>query len=199
MIWGAPIWLNELIIYIIKLGINLLFYYISIVFIYLVYKCIIDITKQIKSSGKKFTIKFNKSNIFLIFSILISIILLVVFYYPQHVIPDKFSLNSITIRAANKPERISISSEEKLNELKIILNEYECKRSLNRGITYEQQEAVEIDIIVSDSNGRGEPMHIVITDKQHMRYSAGNTDFIYAINDSDNTLKSRMINFINSL
>lgn len=199
MIWGAPIWLNELIVDIIKLGVNLLFYYIPIVVIYLAYKCIIAIIKQLKSNRKKYTVEFHKSNIFLIFSILLSIILLVVFYYPQHVIPDKFSFDSFTISAANKSERISISGEGKLRELKKILNEYKCKRSLNRDITYQQHEAIEIDIIVSDGNGRGEPMHIVIDDKQHMRYSAGNTDFIYVINDNDNILKSRMINFIDSL
>ena len=199
MIWGAPIWLNKLIVDIINLGIYLFLCYIPIAAIYLFYKCIIAITKQIKSSGKEFIIKFNKRTIFFIFSMLLSIMLLVIFYYPQHVIPDKFSFNSFTIHAANKPERISISSEEKLSELKKILNEYKCKRSLNRNITYEQHEAIEIDTIVLNSNGRIEPMHIVIADKQHIRYSAGNTDFIYIINDKDNMLKSKIIGFIGSL
>lgn len=34
---------------------------------------------------------------------------------------------------------------------------------------------------------------------QHIRYSSGNTDFFYFINDKDNMLKSRIIEFIDNL
>jgi hypothetical protein len=193
IIGGTSIWLNEFVLGTAKTGIYMLFYYIPIVAIYLICKCIIAVTKRIKSREKDFTIKFNKSTIFLIFSIFLSIMLLKAFYYPQLVIPDKYSFDSFSI------QRVSINDEGKQEELRSILNDYKCKRSLTNGISYNQLKPIEIDITVFDYNGNAQPMHIVIEDKQHMRYSSGNTDFFYIIEDKDNTLRTRIIKFADSL
>jgi hypothetical protein len=199
MVWGAPIWFNEFIVNTIKLCINMLYLYIPIVSIYVVYKCITFIIKLIRTRNKDFTHKFDKATIFLTFTILLSIALLVTFFNPQQVIPDQCTFDSFTIIEANRSERISISNDEKLAELRKILNEYTCKRSLGEGITYGRGEAIEIDTTVFNESGRVEPMHIIISNNGHMRYSAGNTDFFYIIEDKEKVLRSKIISFIRGL
>jgi hypothetical protein len=199
MIWGAPIWFNEFIVNAIKLCINMLYLYIPIVSIYVVYKYITFIIKLIRTRDKDFTFKFDKATIFLTFTILLSIALLVTFFNPQQVIPDQYTFDSFTVIDANRSERISISNDEKLAQLRKILNEYTCKRSLGEGITYGRGEAIEIDTTVFNESGRVEPMHIVISNNGHMRYSAGNTDFFYVIEDKEKVLRSKIISFISGL
>jgi hypothetical protein len=138
----------------------------------------------------------SKAIVFLILSLLVSFAILITFNYPQQVIPDKYTFDSFTI---NRSGGVAIRDKEKLEELKQILNEYTCKRSLNEGIEYQLSEVIEMNVILLDNKDHVQTMHIIIADKQHMRYTGGNTDFFYIIEDNEQELHTKMTQFINSL
>jgi hypothetical protein len=196
MIWGAPIWVNEFIVYFIKLVINMIYLYIPVLVIYLAYKMFVFIAKWIKNKENVCSMGASKAIVFLIFSLLVSFAILITFNYSQQVIPDKYTFDSFTI---NRSGGIAIRDKEKLVELKKILNEYTCKRSLDEGIEYQLSEVIELNVILLDNKDHVQTMHIIIADKQHMRYTGGNTDFFYIIEDNDQELHTKMMQFINSL
>jgi hypothetical protein len=213
---NAPIWLNELLLNAIKICINLLYLTMFIAAIYFVYSYVSFLINKKKKKEKFRNIIKRKSNIVIFIITLVSFGIVAAFNSPQKLMPNDYDFSSITIHAKTNGTDIfskingivtsydkTIENTEKLTELRTLLNEYNCRRSWGDGSIYAGSEKnigmVEIYTAVSNHNGNFSPLKFVITENSFIRYTSGNIDFVYEIEDKNNALKSKIIAYINDL
>jgi hypothetical protein len=198
MLWNAPIWLNEMLVDIIKFSVGLFIAAGFISTIGLVYKAIYKIIYKIKNKRRMTCFSKDILTLILLGSLLVSCIGLILFYMPQQVLPDEYNFDEISIRIitpSSETDRITIKDKEGLDEFRELFRGSICRRSDDLGRTTLYLETVcFIDLTVFD-RGRVSPLHFVVTQGKLRRYTAGNTDFIYIIEDDEHLLASRVFNY----
>lgn len=177
MISFAPIWANELLVNLIKALIWLSLGVFIITFISLVNRLI-----RLKFSKDH---QCNISFRVLISGLLISSLVLGVFYFPQKVMGN-FILDEIWLKEVSFDSRedgIKITEKDKLDELREIFSGYTCRRSLSNS---KSMRPGDISLTMF-GNDKGNPkyFHVVIKPDSSYRYIAGNTHFVYMINGGE--------------
>lgn len=194
MLWNAPIWINEMLVAIIKFFVGLLPFVRFIAAVGLVY----IIIRKIKNKRPlMYSIK-DKDTLILSGSLLAACIGLIIFYMPQQVIHDNYSFDKISIQiesASSTSDRITISNKKELEEFKEMFRGHICRRSLDSGDTMMNADIVFIDLVVFDNN-KASMLHFTITQDRLIRYTAGNTDFIYIIEDDEHILSDRIFKYV---
>jgi len=199
MIWGAPIWFNELLVKITKLLVvfaSLVFIVTAIWIIYSLAKLRLGIRKE-----EKGLLNYHKERKVLLSSFLLSGIVLVLFYMPQDVMPEKYSFDKISIEKITPSEtigRIEITAREDLDEFSDLFRGYKCRRVVNSVYHISSDsKPIFIDLVAYESQSdRVYPLHFVITEDNLLRYSAANTSFFYKIKDPEHELENKIHNYV---
>jgi len=194
MFWNAPIWLNEMLVSIIKFFVGLLPFVRFIAAVGLVY----IIIRKIKNKRPLIYSIKDKDTLILSGSLLAACVGLILFYMPQQVIHDNYSYDEISVQIeslSSRSDRITISDRKGLDEFKEIFNGRICRRSLDSGDTMMHSDIVFMDLTVFD-NKRHFPLHFIITQGNLRRYTAGNTGFIYIIEDDEHILSDRIFKYV---
>lgn len=197
MFWNAPIWLNEMLVSIIKFLVGFFMFTCFISAVGLIYSIICKIKNK---RPLVYWIK-DKDTLILLGSILAACIGLILFYLPQQVIHDDYGFDEISIEIASpssRTDRITINDKEGLAEFKEMFRGHTCRRSLDSGDTMMYSDVVFIDLTVFD-NGKAFPLHFIITQGNLKKYTAANTDFIYIIEDDEHILSGMLFEYAKNL
>ncbi len=201
MIRYAPIWLNEWLVNIIKLLVYCAFVVFVVMAIWFLYKLIIFMIEMRKE--KKILIEFFKEKkiIFILCGFLLASFVLVLFYMPQQVLPSNYSFDKISMRmvSPSSTERIEITNREALEEFSNSFSGYICRRSVSSSsqtIFDSEAEVIFFDITVRlEEKDRAFPLHFIVKKDNLRRYTAGNTSFIYRINDEEHHLENKLFDY----
>jgi hypothetical protein len=126
MLWNAPIWLNEMLVDIVKFSVGLFIAAGFISTIGLIY----DIIYKIKNKRRKTCVSKDTGTLILLGSLLVSCIGLILYYLPQPVIHDDYSFDEISIRIvtpSSETGRITINDKEGLDEFKELFRGNICR------------------------------------------------------------------------
>jgi hypothetical protein len=193
MFRSAPIWLNEMLVSVIKFFVGLFPFICVISAATLIYIIIREIkNKRVLSYNIK-----KRDILILLGCFFAACIGLFLFYMPQAVIPGNFTFDEISIlieSPALRQERITVSDKEGVNVFKEMFRGFKCRRSFDSGRTTINSEVVFIDLTVFDGYKRF-PLHFIASQQGLRRYTAGNTDFIYIIEDDENILLDRVFEY----
>lgn len=193
MLWNAPIWLNEMLVAIIKFLVELFPFIRFISAAGLIY---IIICKIKNKRPLIYSIK-DKDTLILSGSLLAACIGLFLFYLPQQVIHDDYSFDEISIKIespSSTSDRITINDKEGLDEFVEMFRGRICRRSIGSGDTMMDSDVVFMDLIVFDNN-KPFPLHFIVTQGDLRRYTAGNTDFIYIVEDDEHILSGMVFEY----
>jgi hypothetical protein len=194
MLWHGPIWLNETLVSIIKLLVGI-FTCINIISpVVISWSFIYIIRRKIK------LIEFIKDTktLMLLACFTVSVVGVIVFYYPQDVLPDKYDFIEIQISDENRfatENSLTITDKKALNEFRNILLGYKCRRSYDTGETALDSEVIFIDTIVRVGD-KTTPLHFIFEQGQQRRYTGGNVDFIYVVENEDNNLYNKIHEYV---
>jgi hypothetical protein len=116
---------------------------------------------------------------------------------PQQVIHDDYSFDEISMKIvapSSESNRITINDKEGLNEFKEMFRGHICTRSDDSGSTTLYSETVFMDLTVFENN-KAFPLHFIVTQGNVRRYTAGNTDFIYIVEDDEHILSGKVFEY----
>ncbi|HYF81952.1 MAG TPA: hypothetical protein VEB00_02845 [Clostridia bacterium] len=193
MLWNAPIWLNEMLVAVIKFLVELLPFICIISAGGLIYSIICILRNK---GSLRYSIK-DKKILFPLGGLLVSCIGLILFYLPQQVMHDSYSFDEISIRihgSSSESERITIRDKEELEEFKRIFSGQICSRSLDSGSTIIDSDTVYVDFTVFDID-KVFPIHFIVSQGNLRRYTAANTDFIYTVKDDEHILADKVFRY----
>lgn len=194
MLWNAPIWLNELLLKFITFIIWILILTVTVSIIALTRIAIY----KIKAVFKPDTPTPQTNTIVVLACLLVSCIGLILFYYPQPVIPDDYNFASLELVFANAHpthDRVTITDKKALDEFRSLFDGYVCRRSLMaEGGAGNYSYTVFVHSFVRDGN-RSSPLHFTIRPGQMERYIGGNVDFLYVIEGDEDTLVRRVFEY----
>ena len=199
MIWFAPIWFNELLVNAIKLlvGFSLCLFFITATWlIFHLTKFLITLIKE----NKLTMLLKEKQNLLILSGSLFALFVLILFYFPQEVIPEKYSIKDISIQfrtASETSERIEIFDRKAIDEFSSIIQGYKCTRTIDLSSQASiDSEVVYIDLTIHESQtNRVFPLHFEVKAGNLIRYTAGNTSFIYRIKDSEHQLENKIFDY----
>lgn len=193
MLWNAPIWLNEMLVSIIKFVMEVFPVICIAAPIALVYRII----RKIRGKRSFFSAIRDMDVLILAGSFLVTCISLILFNLPQPVIHDSYSFDEISVRkvsANSESARITLKNQKALDEFRKLFNGISCRRSMDSGSTQIDSDTVFMDLHVFD-NKKSFPLHFIVTKDRIRRYTAGNTDFIYVVKDDREILPDKVFEY----
>jgi hypothetical protein len=195
MIWNAPIWVNQLLLNGIMFAV-----YITVIICVVTPLIIIYIVIEELISKKTFKGIFKgKYLATLIGSLAISAVILVIFYLPLPIVQDEYEFSSLWISeykdGINK-ESVSVDDEKVLTEFITLLKHYNCRRSFDSGAITDMTDTILLSTTIF-KNELVSPLHFVVQDGRCLVYTAGNTDFIYLIEDKKKMLDDQIMAMLN--
>lgn len=197
MIWGAPIWLNEILVTATELLVSISMIFPFVFLIYLIiglfYK--ISARKNLNEYFKK------KTLIVFIFGLVISITTVFIFLYPRDIVPNNYSFDKIKItlveNSMGNEKELVIEEKKALDELASILRDYKSVRSFDGGSIRIKGKVVFIDMLIfSNEKQKAFPLHLIIKENKQRVYTASNTDFIYIIRNKDGMFDNKIFDFV---
>ncbi len=195
MLWGAPIWLNEIIVTIMKFVVGVLIVICFSAPIALAY-CII---RKIRDKRRFFSAIKDRDILVMSGALMAACIGLLLFYLPQPVLHDNISFNEISVQkygTLSESKRIVLKDEEALDEFRELFSGQRCRRSFDSGSTLIDTDTVFIDLVAFEDDKRAFPLHFIVAGDRIRRYNAGNTDFIYVVEDKEKLLPEKIFKYI---
>lgn len=190
MIWNVPIWVNQVLLNIIMFAVNsavIVCVVTPLIIIFIVVEELIN-KKTFKGLFK------GKYLATLMGSLAVSAVILVIFYLPQPIVQEKYEFSSLWLSeykdGINK-ENVSIEDEKALTEFISLLKTYKCRRSFDSGAITDMTDTILLNTTIFKDE-LVSPLHFIIQDSRCLIYTAGNTDFIYLIEDKNRLLDDQI-------
>lgn len=193
MLWNAPVWLNEMLVELIKFLVELSKYICFVSAAVLIYVII----RKIRNKRLLIHSIKDKGTLILSGSLLAALIGLMLFYLPQPVIHDNYSFDSISVQIiepSSETDRVTINDKTGLDEFREMFRGRICRRSTYSGPAPLYSETVLIDLTASVDD-KVFPLHFIITQGGCTRYTAANTDFFYKVEDDENILPGMVLEY----
>lgn len=190
MIWNAPIWLNEGLLSIIMFAVNIAVI-ICVVLPLIIFYIVIE--ELISKKSFKSLLK-GKYLVTLIGSLVISIVILVVFYLPQSLVQEDYEFSPLWVSEYKDGldiGPITIEDEKIITEFIALLKTYKCHRSFDSGEITNVTEALLISTTVFKKD-LVSPLFFTIQDGRCLVYTGGNVDFVYVIEDKNKLLDDQL-------
>lgn len=198
MIWGAPIWFNEILVKGIKAAvvISMIFSTYSVVYL------LNSLYYRVREKEIWIDAYHKRSFIRTLAMLLLSSMILLFFYYPKEVLPGEYSYDAVYVSIVGvrgqKEETLMIKDARNLEAFAKTLESYKRRRRFDSGDTVIDGKTIFISMVIFKGN-HSSPYHMIIKEDLQRVYTGANTDFIYIVDNKDDMLGRKVFEYIDSI